>query len=222
MRFRVEERAGYLLARISGRETAGEMREFLHAVHDACGRHGCPRILMLVKGSRPIFKPEDYGLSGNTSGYLSQLVTPACQVALVGDTPELNAAHEYIEVVARQQSVNVRAFREEGSALRWLKAAPEPSRRYRFTRIVLLGAPQDAGVYALWEGDELIYYGRAMGGTATIRSRLFEHYEGRIDAATARATHYSWEMCPDPASREAELRREYEGMFGHPPRCNTA
>ena len=143
-------------------------------------------------------------------------MTPKCQVALVGDTPELNAAHEYIEMCARQQNMNVRAFVDEAAALRWLRGAPEPSQRYKFTRIVLLGAPEEPGVYALWDGDELVYYGRAAGRDegATIRSSLLAHLE------RTRATHYSWEVCPDPATREAELLRDYQKIYGRAPRDN--
>lgn len=202
-----------MLALLSGRDTAEQMRTFLLAVHEACRRHDCPRILVSIRASRAVFRPEDYGLSG----YANQLATPACQIALVGDTPELNAAHEYIELIARQQGLNVRAFREDAAAAHWLAGAPEPSRRYKFTRIVLQGAPQDAGIYALWDGDELIYYGRAL----SIRARLLEHYEERLDTFAHRATHYSWEICDDPAAREAELLREFRRMFGRLPRGNA-
>jgi hypothetical protein len=197
-----------MFAQLSGRDSAQEMRTFLLAVHEACGRHECPRILMSIRASRVFFRPEDYGLSG----YANQLATPACQVALVGDTPELNAAHEYIELVARQQGLNVRAFRDDAAAARWLAGSPEPSRRYKFARIVLQGAPQDAGVYALWDEEELVYYGRA----ASIRSRLLEHHQQGMQA-----THYSWEMCADPVSREAELLREYRRLFGRLPKGNA-
>ena len=219
MRFEITPRAGYLLAHISGRETALEMRQFLVAVQAACTEHGCPKILMRVTSSRPVFKPEDYGLSS----YVNELVTPKCQVALVGDTTELNAAHEYIEVVARQQNVNARAFADEAAALRWLAGEPAPERRYRFARLVLLGAPDEAGVYSLFDGEEIIYYGRASGAPgATIRARLLDHFHGRIDAGTSRATHYSWEVCADPVAREADLLREFRALFGRAPRCNSA
>ena len=213
MRFTIELRGDHLAATLQGRETGAEMREFLIAVHAACGQHRCPRILMSIRASRPVFKSEDYGIAT----YVNDLVTPKCQVALVGDTSELNAAHEYIEVCARQQSMNVRAFGDEAAALRWLRGAPEPSQRYKFTRIVLLGAPEEAGVYALWDGDELVYYGRAAGRDdgATIRSSLLAHLE------RTRATHYSWEVCPDPATREAELLRDYQRVYGRAPRDNV-
>lgn len=221
MRFSVDLCQGYLRAELVGRQTADDMREFLHAVQAACKQHGCPKILMAVRSSRVIFKPEEYGFDGNTRGYARDLVSSACQIALLGDSNELNSAHEYIELVAHQQHINARAFREEASALRWLQEAPEPSRRYRFTRIVLLGAPADAGVYALWDDEELVYYGRAMGGETGIRARLLDHLEGRLPLPASGASHYSWELCADPAAREAELLAEYRRTFGRPPRLNS-
>ena len=127
MRYSIELRGDHLLASLQGRDTAEQMREFLIAVHAACGQHRCPRILMSIRASRPVFKPEDYGIAT----YVKDLVTPKCQVALVGDTSELNAAHEYIEVLARQQGAKVRAFREEPPALEWLKAPALQSQEKR-------------------------------------------------------------------------------------------
>lgn len=216
MRFSVDLRQGYLEAELVGRETADDMREFLHAVQAACRQYACPRILMTVRSSRVMFKPEDYGFST----YVPELVSPACQIALLGDSQELHAAHEYIELVARQQHINARAFRDEASALGWLQGSPEPSRRYRFTRIVLLGAPPDAGVYALWAGEELVYYGHASGGELTIRARLLEHFDGQLPSESV--SHYSWELSANPAAREAELLAEYRRTFGRPPRLNAA
>src|SRR5688572_20543202 len=219
MKYSIEAREGHLHAALYERDTAEEMREFQLAVHAACQQHAQPRILISVRRSRAMFKPEDYGLDGNTRGYASELVTPACQVALVGDTDDLNAANEYIELVARQQGMNVRAFRDERSALRWLENAGGPSRRYRFTRIVISGAPDDAGVYTLWDGEEVVYYGRAEGAGSTIRSRLLDHY---YDRGQQRPTHYSWELVREPALREAELLAEHQRAFGRPPRLNAA
>ena len=120
MRYSIEPRGGYLHCAVTGRQSADDMREFLHAVQAACRQHGCPKILMAVRNSRVIFKPEDYGLSS----YVPELVSPHCQVALVADSRELNAAHEYIELVARQQHINARAFRDESAALIWLLGDP--------------------------------------------------------------------------------------------------
>jgi hypothetical protein len=208
MQFHVEPRSGYIRAMVEGRDTADEMREFLLAVHATSKEHDCARIVISIRRSRAVFKPEDYGLNG----YVNELVTPACQIALVGDTQEIHSANEYIELVARQQGVNVRAFRDESAAVRWVAGPSARERRYRFSRIVIAGAPDDVGIYALWEDDELVYYGRG-----AIRARLLQHLERR-----ERATHYSWELCKDPAEREAALLNEHERAFGRPPRYNSA
>jgi hypothetical protein len=214
----MQVRQDYLAADLVGRESAEDMRRFAAAVRARCRRHQLHKVLMSIRLSRALFKAEDYGIPG----YAGVLAMPACQVALMGDTPELNAAHEHIEVMARQENLNVRAFADESAAARWLSGGAESPQRYRFSRTVVLGAPQAAGVYTLWDGEELVYYGRAMGGGATIRSRLLDHHSGTQGAATQGATHYSWEVCADPAAREAELLREYERAHGRLPRFNAA
>lgn len=213
MRFTIEPRPGYVRAALSDQETADEMRRFLVAVSAACREHASSKVVIVMRRSRPAFKAEDYGLTT----YVSKLVTHDCQVALVGDTDELRAAHEYVEMLARQQNINARAFRDEASALRWLSSAAGPVRRYRFSRVVIAGAPDEQGIYALWDGEEVIYYGRG-----PIRTRLLDHFYGRVDEHTRRATHYGWELCKDPAAREAELLAEYQRVFGRPPRLNAA
>lgn len=213
MKYWLEARGDHLYAALAGRETGAQMREFLTAVQAACRKHACPKILMSVRASRPVFKPEDYGLTGDKGGYASELVTPACQVALLGDSAELNAAHEYIEVCARQQNMNVRAFRDEAAALQWLRSGAESARRYRFTRTVVLGAPDEPGVYALWEDDELVYYGRAQKLRSALLARL---------ARDTSVTYYSWELSADPVGREAQLLRAFEGLHGRRPRDNAA
>jgi hypothetical protein len=94
---------------------------------------------------------------------------------------------------------------------------PIASPRYAFNRTMVSGAPPDPGVLALWEGEELIYYGRAR----SIQARLQEHLE-RNHSCTARATHYGWEIAGNPALRESELLREYRRANGRLPRCNAA
>ena len=97
---------------------------------------------------------------------------------------------------------------------------PIASPRYAFNAVMVSGAPPDPGVYALWESDELIYYGRALGQGATIQSCLREHLE--LGArCTSGATHYGWEIAANPRVREAELLREYESSQGRLPRCNA-
>ena len=92
--------------------------------------------------------------------------------------------------------------------------------RLPFTLINLRRAPADRGVYALWEDDKLIYYGLALGGDVTIRSSLKDHRLGLFGSCTARATHFSWEICRGPIRREAELLKEYRASHKALPRCN--
>src|SRR5262245_3682648 len=94
MRFSIEPREGYLYATLAGRETPEQMREFLLAVQAASLKYGQPKILAVVRESRVTFRPDDYGLNG----YARQLFTPSWQIALVSDSDELQAAHEYFEV----------------------------------------------------------------------------------------------------------------------------
>ena len=98
---------------------------------------------------------------------------------------------------------------------------PIASPRYDFSALMVAGAPPDPGVFALWEHDELICYGRALGNGTTIQSRLRELLTTSA-GCTARATHYSWEIALNPRAREAELLREYEKTHGRLPRCNVA
>ena len=97
---------------------------------------------------------------------------------------------------------------------------PIASPRYAFNAVMVSGAPPDPGVIALWENDELIYYGRALGEGTTIQSRLKDHLAG-TEPCTACATHYGWEIASNPRGREVELLREYERKHACLPRCNA-
>ena len=94
---------------------------------------------------------------------------------------------------------------------------PIASPRYAFNRTMVSGAPPDAGVLALWEDEELIYYGRAHD----IQACLWQHLE-RAHECTARATHYGWEIASNPPMREAELLGEFRRANGRLPRCNAS
>jgi hypothetical protein len=98
---------------------------------------------------------------------------------------------------------------------------PIASPRYAFTQVMVSGAPNDPGVFVLWENDELIYYGHARGGSMTIQSCLSEHLARKL-ACTENATHYGWEIAANPPAREAELLREFERAHRALPRCNRS
>lgn len=91
---------------------------------------------------------------------------------------------------------------------------------FPFTTILVGAAPDEAGVYALWKGEELLYIGRAMGRRSTIRALLIDHLAGLHGPCTRRSSHYQWELSPRPEAREAELLEEYRTQFRRLPRCN--
>lgn len=117
-----------LRAELIGRETVAETRQFILATADEARRVQCPRILVCVRRSRPIFMVEQY----HVSDYFKELAkNPGVRVALTADSAEVRAAHEYIEVLARQYGANVRAFREEAPALEWLREGALQSQEKR-------------------------------------------------------------------------------------------
>lgn len=93
--------------------------------------------------------------------------------------------------------------------------------RFRFIPDNVDKAPDEAGVYALYKENELIYYGRAQGNSVTIRTRLQAHLRGDDGSCTRNATHYRREVCSNPVSREKELLEEYKkSNSGKLPKCN--
>ena len=73
-----------------------------------------------------------------------------------------------------------------------------------FTESLIAAAPEAPGVFALWQGGGIVYYGR----TATIRIALDEQLRARALSAQ-RVSGCSWEVAPDPERRQGELLREY-------------
>ena len=92
--------------------------------------------------------------------------------------------------------------------------------KYQFTETTIDNSPNEAGVYALYDGNVIIYYGRATGGTVTIRSRLQDHLAGRDGYCTQQATAYKRQTTSRSVSREKELLEEYEEINQKLPRCN--
>lgn len=98
---------------------------------------------------------------------------------------------------------------------------PIRTKKYRFAMSLVQYAPEETGVYALWHGDEMIYVGRAAEKAQGIQHCLIEHLQGSRGVCTAKATHYSWEICLLPAVREAEILREFREAHHREPRCNA-
>ncbi|SRR5581483_469234 len=93
-----------------------------------------------------------------------------------------------------------------------------PSTKYPFSEIYIRQSPDDAGIYWLWRGPELIYVGMTPEG-ATIRSRLSEHFYGRCCACSGQATHYVWELTQRPAERRADILKVLD-LMDKLPACN--
>ena len=80
-------------------------------------------------------------------------------------------------------------------------------------------APISDGVYALYQGSEIIYYGKGEGFNG-IRGRLEAHKAGYEGSCTMNADYFNYEICSNPAKRERELLQEYKNKNGKLPRCN--
>jgi hypothetical protein len=117
MVYRIAAERDYLRADLFNRETVEEAREFFEAVADSAARHRRFRILISVHASNPMFTVE-------RSGFLSRfsdVVDPAHRIALIADTDELDTSHSYLVLLGRLHGINVRHFRDEPSALDWIK-----------------------------------------------------------------------------------------------------
>jgi hypothetical protein len=80
--------------------------------------------------------------------------------------------------------------------------------KWRFVESMVADAPDHKGVYVLWSGAIPLAVGHALGGADTIRSRLLSHLSHESASGIGNVTHYSWQLCPEPRRRAAELERE--------------
>ena len=74
-------------------------------------------------------------------------------------------------------------------------------------------APRKRGVYALYDDQNLIFLGKALGKTDTIRSKLRSH----LGAAPEGATRYRREPTAEPTARLEELMKEHVAAHGKRP-----
>ncbi len=94
--------------------------------------------------------------------------------------------------------------------------------KHRFTRKNVELAPDAPGVYALFDNSEVAYYGRAGGGSDTIRARLCEHLAGRQAPGRVKAKLFSYEVTRYPMSRERALLEEHKRNNWRLPEYNMA
>ncbi len=128
MHYQIETARDHLRVEVVERETAEETRQYLEAVRDKALETGLTRVLIWVRGSRPIFKVETYRIS---EFFKLAASNKAYRVALLGDSDEIRASQQYVELLARQHGANVRAFRAEAPALQWLRAEALQSQENR-------------------------------------------------------------------------------------------
>lgn len=124
MLYRIIIEPDYLKAELFGRETEEETREFLESIASAAVGQRCSNVLITVHGSRPVFRFEQHGLFEFFKILAGE---PPYRIAMLGDSEELNISHEYAELLAGQHGVNIRSFRNEAAALRWLRARDDPA-----------------------------------------------------------------------------------------------
>jgi hypothetical protein len=116
--YRISAEEGYLRSELFNRQTVDETKKFLEALLASALEHRLSLVLIHVRNSAPIFTVERYGFSY----YLDLAFKSKYKIALVADTLELRIAHQYIATMARVRGVKLRAFPEEGAAIRWLGA----------------------------------------------------------------------------------------------------
>jgi hypothetical protein len=119
MHFNFQVEQDHLRAELFGRQTAEETLQFVQALLAEARKHTATRVLVWVRNSRPVFKLEPYKLSEQ---FRQLAAVKGVRVALLADSDEVRASHQYVEVLAGQQGASVRAFREESRALNWLRA----------------------------------------------------------------------------------------------------
>ena len=117
MGYRIALDRGVLRAELFGRESVEETKTFFEAVLRASRESRCPRILISVCSSTPVFQLERHGLIE----YFRELADTSRRIALLGDSRDLRLSHEYVEVIAGQHGLNVRSFPDEAAAHRWFE-----------------------------------------------------------------------------------------------------
>jgi hypothetical protein len=96
----------------------------------------------------------------------------------------------------------------------------ENHKRWAFTQAMLEYAPDNPGVYLLWDGDEIIYIGRAQGAQS-VKTCLLAHNAGSLGECTKRATHYSWVISVWPSVVETQLIGQFHQKHKREPRCHN-
>ena len=118
MHYTFKQAPGLLRAELFGRQTAEETHQFVDALLAEAQKLAATRVLAWVRNSRPIFRVEQYDITGK----LRLVAARRLRVALLADSDEVRASHQSLGVVGGQRGGQLRAFRDEARALHWLNA----------------------------------------------------------------------------------------------------
>ncbi|HKE46194.1 MAG TPA: hypothetical protein VKB41_16785 [Steroidobacteraceae bacterium] len=115
MAFAIAVENGVVCAELAGAETAQETREFLAAV----ARYGDSHTSFLIsaRASLPTFRVEQQGL---IDCLRAMAHSASHRIALLAASIDMQISYEYVELIARQNGLNVRSFGSRAEAVRWL------------------------------------------------------------------------------------------------------
>jgi hypothetical protein len=128
VKYWITSERGHIKARLFGRETVEESLEFIRSVVAENERLRLATILLDLRSSRPLFHFDDHGFLDE---FRKLAADPSCRIALLGDTVELRLSNDYLTLLGRQQGLNVRSFRNEVAALKWLSERRSHDERRR-------------------------------------------------------------------------------------------
>jgi hypothetical protein len=103
-------------AELVGAETVQETKTFLRSVAYCASTH--VRFLFRVRASKPIFRLEQQGVIESLHEVAR---SPSHRIAWLPEGVALQISFEYFELLARQHALDVRSFRSESQALKWLR-----------------------------------------------------------------------------------------------------
>ena len=115
MSYAINVESDCIRAELAGRQTTDQTKDLLRAIAVFGVTHSS--FLICVSHSAPL-------LSSDPRGLVEYLITAGCgpshKFALVADDHYVQAAHDKIERLAREHSLNLRSFRTESEARQWL------------------------------------------------------------------------------------------------------
>ena len=120
MQYSIAADEEFLRVTVAGREADEPPSDVCRVILMESARLQRPRILIELDQKAPLSPVSQQQLISR----LPELgLTAAHRIALVHRTPEMQAANQYINTVAKNRALNVRNFPDTESAKRWLRAA---------------------------------------------------------------------------------------------------